>query len=78
MNINRLKKEELNLIKSTNKLSNPYKKYPIQKFYESGDVFEGKIFKGLYEGEGRYTWNNGDVFEGKFSKGKKIKGKVKF
>ena len=45
--------------------------------YKYGDVYDGSLKKGKFNGAGKYTWQGGDVFEGNFKSGK-ITGKGKF
>jgi hypothetical protein len=33
------------------------------------NVYEGNFSRGLYHGEGRYTWEDGTIFEGYYNMG---------
>ncbi len=45
--------------------------------YNYGDVYDGALKRGKFNGAGKYIWQGGDVFEGNFKSGK-ITGKGTF
>lgn len=44
-------------------------KSKVKIAYNNGDVFDGKLKRGKYEGNGSYYWKNGGTYEGAFEKG---------
>ena len=46
----------------------------VYSIAESGDLYDGEIKDGVFEGCGKYYWKSGNLFEGTFMRGKPHNG----
>ena len=44
-------------------------KSKVKITYDNGDVYDGKLKHGKYDGQGSYYWKDGGIYEGEFEKG---------